>query len=129
MTSVVDIEKALSKLRMLEGRTPDTHDDIVAASFATLASYDDGGVFTGSFLGRSAWERHNKGDELVHILKGETELTIIDNSDPKIFNLKSGMIIVVPKGKWHRFNSEKGVTVLTVTPQPTDHSKDDYPLD
>ena len=38
------------------------------------------------------------------------------------FNLTAGMLIVVPQGCWHRFQAPDGVTVLSATPQPTDHS-------
>jgi hypothetical protein len=27
----------------------------------------------------------------------------------------------VPQGMWHRFESAGGVTLMTATPQPTDH--------
>jgi mannose-6-phosphate isomerase-like protein (cupin superfamily) len=35
--------------------------------------------------------------------------------------LGPGMIAVVPQGIWHRFDSPDGVTLMTATPQPTDH--------
>jgi hypothetical protein len=31
------------------------------------------------------------------------------------------MITIVPQGIWHRFDAPEGVTMMTVTPQPTDH--------
>ena len=76
----------------------------------------------------SEWERHQGGDELVHILEGETELTILtDAHSREVLTLKGGMLTVVPQGCWHRFNAPSGVTVLTVTPQPTDHSTAEDP--
>ena len=119
---VANIEEQLSKLRILEGRTPNTTEAEAEGVFAKLGEFDSGGVFTGSFIGESPWERHTAGDELVHILKGETELTIMTDDGPDILFLKAGMLTVVPKGLWHRFCSPKGVTVLTATPHPTDHS-------
>ncbi len=32
------------------------------------------------------------------------------------------MLIVVPQGHWHRFEAPDGVTVLSATPQPTEHT-------
>jgi len=32
--------------------------------------------------------------------------------------LSAGMLVVVSQGCWHRFTSETGVKVLTVTPKP-----------
>ena len=39
------------------------------------------------------------------------------------------MMIIVPQGCWHRFESEFGVQLMTVTPQPTDHTGADDPTD
>lgn len=119
---IANIEKELIKLKVLEGRTPHTSEEELEGVFATLGIFDTGGVFTGSFVGESPWERHIMGDELVHILNGETELTIMTDDGPETLNMKAGTLTVVPKGLWHRFKAPKGVTVLTATPHPTDHS-------
>jgi hypothetical protein len=39
------------------------------------------------------------------------------------------MLAVVPQGAWHRFHAPDGVTVLTATPQPTEHSFAEDPRD
>ena len=127
MVKAVNIEQELAKLTVLQGRTPETPPEMEADAFATLASFGNGGVFTGSFDGDSPWERHTGGDELVQILKGKTELTILTDDGPRVLDLEAGMLCVVPQGKWHRFHAPHGVTVLTVTPQPTDHSAADDP--
>jgi len=117
-----EIQKELSNLTFLKGRTPHSSGEELSKAFATLASFDTGGVFTGSFSGTGAWERHMAGDEYVHILEGSAELTILAEDDRQIFNLKAGMVMVVPKGLWHRFYSKDGVTLIAVTPHPTEHS-------
>jgi len=127
MVKAVNIEQELAKLTVLHGRTPETPPELEIDAFATLATFGNGGVYTGSFDGDSPWERHTGGDELVHILKGETELTILTDDGPQVLNLEGGMLTVVPQGKWHRFHAPGGVTVVTVTPQPTDHSTADDP--
>jgi len=40
---------------------------------------------------------------------------------------KDGMLTVVPRGRWHKFHAPTGVTVLTMTPQPTDLSTAEDP--
>ncbi len=127
MVKAIDIEAALATRPVLRGRSPETPADEAAEAFATLAAFRDGGVFAGSFEGESAWERHPNGDELVHILSGETTLTILADDGPRVLTMKAGMLAVVPRGCWHRFHAPDGVTVLTVTPQPTDHSTADDP--
>ncbi|MDH3468724.1 MAG: cupin domain-containing protein [Gammaproteobacteria bacterium] len=127
MLRAVDIAEELDKLVMLEGRSNETTPEEEDAAFATLAAYRDGGVFAGSFSGESPWERHRNGDELVHVLRGSTALTIMTETGPEVFALTEGMIIIVPQGHWHKFKSDEGVTVMTVTPQPTDHTTADDP--
>lgn len=127
MTHAVDIKAALSGRPMLSGRTPHTSSEESARAFATLAPFRDGAVFAGSFSGESPWERHLNGDELVHILDGAATLTIIIDDEPRTFEMRAGTLIVVPQGCWHRFQSPQGVTVLTMTPQPTEHVTDEDP--
>ena len=124
----VDIKAELASRPVLSGRGMDTTEAEEDAAFATLAPFREGGIFAGSFSGESPWERHTKGDELVHILDGATTLTIMTEDGPQSFEMTAGMLIVVPQGCWHRFQSPSGVTVLTATPQPTDHSFAENPL-
>ncbi len=123
----VDIEAELATLPVLHARNPETPADKAAEAFATLAAFRDGGIFAGRFFGESPWERHPKGDELVHILSGETTLTILTDDGPQVLEIKAGMLTVVPQGCWHRFHAPDGVTVLTATPLPTDHSTAEDP--
>lgn len=127
MIKPVDVEATLAERPMLRGRTPLTSVTETGAAFATLAPYRDGAIFAGSFSGESAWERHPNGDEVVQILAGTTTLTIITNTGPQSFELSRGMIIVVPRDSWHRFQAPDGVTVMTVTPQPTEHNVAEWP--
>lgn len=124
----ISITDALAQLPMLKGRRPDTAEADVGAAFAVLSAYDEtAGIFTGSFSGQSAWERHPMGDELVQVIDGSTELQILTGAGRERLELKAGMLTVVPKGQWHRFNSAEGVSLMTITPQPTDHSRAENP--
>jgi len=127
MVKAVDIEAELARRPVLRNRGPDTTEQEAAAAFATLAPFGGGAIFAGRFQGESEWERHRQGDELVHILAGETTLTILADDGPQVLEMKAGMLTVVPQGRWHRFDAPDGVTVLTATPQPTDHSTADDP--
>ncbi len=127
MVKAVDIEATLAGLPVLRERGAGTPEDEVDAAFATLADFRDGGIFAGSFVGESPWERHGKGDELVHILSGKTTLTVLTDDGPQVLEMKGGMLAVVPQGCWHRFHAPDGVTVLTATPRPTDHSTAEDP--
>jgi mannose-6-phosphate isomerase-like protein (cupin superfamily) len=122
MIRAIDIQAELAGRPVLNTRGPDTTDDEAKAAFAVLAPFRDGSIFAGSFSGDSPWERHQNGDELVHILDGAATLTIMTDGGPQSFALRAGMLIVVPQGYWHRFHAPERVTVLTATPQPTDHT-------
>ncbi|GLQ06274.1 cupin domain-containing protein [Sneathiella chinensis] len=127
MIKAVDLATELSKLTPLVGRSRETTDSEAAAAFSSVAPFGNGAVFIGSFSGESKWERHSAGDELVQVLDGEAVLTILHEDTRTELTLGKGMLTVVPRAHWHRFNAPKGVTVLTLTPQPTDHSKADDP--
>jgi mannose-6-phosphate isomerase-like protein (cupin superfamily) len=57
----------------------------------------------------------------VHILHGATTLYLMTEEGQQALALSAGMIAIVPRGTWHRFDSPDGVTLMTATPQPTDH--------
>ena len=127
MVAAVKISDALAGKKMLTGRRPDMSAEEMDGSFATLVETEEGGVFAGSFQGESAWERHSKADELVQVIDGATRLTIMTKDGPQVLEMTAGMVTVVPQGCWHRFESASGVTVMTMTPQPTDHSTAEDP--
>jgi uncharacterized cupin superfamily protein len=121
MTTVLDLNAELAKLTMLRGRTPQTSRAEREGSSAQLAPYRDGAIFTAKFAGEGGWERHRNGDELVHIIDGAATLHLITEEGPQTVALRAGTIAVVPRGVWHRFDSADGVTLMTATPQPSDH--------
>ena len=127
MVKAVDIKAALAPLPVLRCRTPGTTEAEAEAAFATLVEYEDGGVFAGSFQGTSPWERHPNGDELVQILDGAATVTVLTEDGPQVLDMKAGMLTMVPRNCWHRFDAPDGVTVMTKTPQPTFHSEADEP--
>jgi mannose-6-phosphate isomerase-like protein (cupin superfamily) len=106
---------------MLRERTPQTTRAERQGSSAQLTPYRDGAIFTTKFAGEGAWERHRNGEEIVHILDGDTTVHLMTDSGSETVELHAGMIAIVPQGAWHRFSSPGGVTLMTVTPQPTDH--------
>ncbi len=128
MVEAVDIHKEIAKRPFLHGRSEATEGE-AAEAFATLAAFGNGAIFAGGFSGETPWERHNNGDALVHVLDGRTTLTILTDAGPQALDLSAGMLAVVPQGAWHRFHAPDGVTVLTATPQPTEHSFAEDPRD
>jgi mannose-6-phosphate isomerase-like protein (cupin superfamily) len=127
MITAVDIKAELAGRPVLHARTRETPDAQTKTAFAVLAPFGEGSVFAGSFSGETKWERHGRGDELVHVLDGAAELTIMTADGAETVDLRAGMLVVVPQGHWHRFRVPERVTVLTATPQPTEHTAADDP--
>jgi mannose-6-phosphate isomerase-like protein (cupin superfamily) len=121
MTTVIDLTAELAKLTMVRGRTPQMTHAERAGSASKVAPYRDGAIFTAKFSGSGGWERHRNGDELLHIIDGATTLHLMTEDGPQALELGAGTIAVVPQGTWHRFDAPDGVTLMTVTPQPSDH--------
>ena len=118
MAQAYDLEEVLDTVTFLEGRT--IHTD-TKGTFARVSDYRDGGIFTDGFSGTSQWERHPSGDEIVQILKGSVMLTLKSEDKIENLDLTAGMIAIVPQNTWHQFNAPDGVTLMTTTPQPTEH--------
>jgi len=111
-------------LRFLPNRTPATTAEESDGVFARLADYREGGIFVGRWAGASEWERHALGDEIVMVMEGATTIFFLTDDGERPAELTGGQLVVVPQGTWHRFETPDSVLVMSVTPQPTDHSLD-----
>ena len=90
-------------------------------SSARLASYRDGTLSITKFAGKGHWECHLAGDELIHVLDGTASAGNARRGwAAQSFPLRAGMVAVNPQGAWHRFSSSDGVTLLAVTPFPSE---------
>jgi mannose-6-phosphate isomerase-like protein (cupin superfamily) len=117
-TSTIDLNAELAKLTMYR-RTPGSTPADRKGSVARLATYRDGLLLGIRFSGKDHWERHLTGDELVHIVEGGATLEMVcDDGPPRCFELRAGMVAVIPRGAWHRLHSAEGATEIAVTPFP-----------
>ena len=114
------ITAAFDTLTFKSDRTPQTQD--MSAAFCELAPYRDGAVFLAHWAGERQWEVHRNGDEIVMVLEGATTISLLENGEERTHSMQAGELIVVPKDVWHRFQTPDEVKVLSVTPQPTEHS-------
>ena len=79
-----------------------------------------------AFKGRPPWEFHGQGDELLFILAGESELTVLEKGTCSVRNLSPGQLAIVPQSHWHSNNAPGGVTMLWITPSDgNEHSWDE----
>lgn len=125
MIPIVDLKAEFAKLTMLVGRTPTSSEAARDGAVGCVVPYRDGAIFTAKFTGRSAWERHTHGDEIVQIIDGTTTLHLITEEGRESATLGAGTMVIVPQNTWHQFDAPAGVCVLTATPQPTEHLRVD----
>jgi mannose-6-phosphate isomerase-like protein (cupin superfamily) len=81
----------------------------------------------GSFVGRPPWELHTAGDELLHVLDGESDLTILSEAGTSARKLRAGDLVIVPQGSWHSNDAPDGVTMLYLTPSEGNRHSWDRP--
>ncbi len=98
MPTLIDLNAELAKLKMLRNRTPQMTRAERAGSAGEIAPYRDGAVFASKFAGSGGWERHRKGDELVHIVDGAATLHLMSEAGPQTLELTAGMITIVAAG-------------------------------
>src|SRR5262245_693798 len=120
MPAIIDLNAEAAKLTMFRGLTPLTKRVERKGTTAPMPAYRDGLLLLGKSAGTSHWETHPE-DELVHVLDGSKTLEIVcDDGPPRSFEVRAGMIAVVPRGAWHRFRSADGGTTFSAT-IPGDH--------
>jgi mannose-6-phosphate isomerase-like protein (cupin superfamily) len=122
MITLTNVKAELEKLSMLRDRTPSSSSAQKKKAIVRLASCRDGSISASKFADDRGWERHRNGEEIVEIIDGATMLNLVMDDGVQSLSLSTGMMVIVPQGMWHRFNSPDGVTLITVTPQPTDDS-------
>ena len=120
----VSIHDAIASLTFLSDRTSSVGAARESGAFRQLSEYRDGGIFVAYWAGHSEWERHTVGDEIVMVLDGSTTIYFLSDDGEASVILSAGMLVVVPAGTWHRFETPEFVKVMSVTPQPTDHSSE-----
>ena len=62
------------------------------------------------------WERHPEGEELLHVLEGELDITTLTDEGPVHTRVPSGSIFVCPRGLWHWPRPKPSASLLFVTP-------------
>lgn len=125
MIGGIDVAAAVAGLPALPD-WPADEERTVRYVYAHLGDIESGGVYLSRFEGDTPWERH-RGEEFLHVLDGRARLVILLADGPRTTELSPGTVATVPDGCWHKFTTSGVATVLSITPQPTDHSTADDP--
>jgi mannose-6-phosphate isomerase-like protein (cupin superfamily) len=123
VVTVVDLDReAVAKMIQVDLSTLESEPDSPVGNFTFHGC--TGGV--AAFRGRPPWEFHGEGDELLFILAGSSELTVLDDDQRTVRMLLPGQLALVPQGHWHSNNAPGGVTMLWITPsEGNQHSWDE----
>jgi len=63
------------------------------------------------------WEIHPKGDELVLLLSGDTDLVLATDAGEEVTRISTpGEYIIVPMGTWHTARPHAPTSMLFLTP-------------
>ncbi|KAM3093966.1 cupin domain-containing protein [Phormidesmis sp. 146-35] len=118
----IDIQSALESVGKLEITEQTTSND-ASAAMKVLGNFNQCMMGMVCFSGSTPWERH-PGDELLHILAGNVDVTVLSDGQVKKVSLHTGSIFIVPCGLWHKQHSREGVKLLFVTSQEGNEASD-----
>ena len=113
------LESTLAELPEL-AITSDTTAEEARAAVRTITSFDQSTLGMMRYSGLTPWERHPAGDELLHVLEGEVDVTVLTDDGPVEVNVRAGSVFVCPRGLWHRQRPRPAVTMLFGTPTATE---------
>jgi quercetin dioxygenase-like cupin family protein len=99
--------------------TPDTTGEEADASVRQLTALDPCTLGVMRYSGETPWERHLDGDELLHVLDGAVDVTVLTDTGPARVRVAAGSVFVCPRGLWHRQLPRPRVTMLFATPSST----------
>jgi quercetin dioxygenase-like cupin family protein len=95
-------------------------------SMRFLGSLDRLTLGVSRFGSGTHWERHPDGDELLHVLEGEAEITTLTEDGPLRAEVGAGSLFVCPQGLWHRIVPRSPVSLFFATPGAgIEHSKNE----
>lgn len=94
-------------------------------SFWEMQPFEGGSTWVGQWQGEFPWERHSKGDEFLHVLKGQVEVVVITSKGKESVLVSEGSVFVVPRNHWHKQVAKMEVVVLGATPGITDISDEE----
>lgn len=110
-----DLGAVMSDLPLLtiDDTTTEAEADAATRSVARLGPCTLGMM---RYAGLTPWERHPDGDELLHVLEGAVDITVLTDDGPRQVSVEAGSVFVCPQGLWHRQLPRPAVTMLYGTP-------------
>ena len=102
--------------------------DLPESTMRFFTAMDGCTIGVSRFSTNSHWERHPAGDELLHLLEGDAEITVLTDDGPTRTTAHAGSLFVCPKGLWHQIRPLSPVSLLFATPgEGIEHAPADDP--
>jgi mannose-6-phosphate isomerase-like protein (cupin superfamily) len=115
---VHDVPAALRGLAVL-AVTRDTTEEDAMATMRPLAAFNETLLGLTRFSGLTPWECHPGGDELLYLVDGLVDVTVLTDAGPVERTLRPGSVCVVPRGLWHRQHAREPASLLFATAADT----------
>ncbi len=115
---VCDLPAALRNLATV-AITRDTTESEANGAIREIGRLEDRLLGVMRFSGTTPWERHPDGDELLHVLDGAVDVTVLTDDGPVDVAVPAGSLFVCPRGLWHRQTPRTAATVFFATPTAT----------
>jgi len=121
-----DLQALSADLPLIQISKATTEEEAMAA-VRGFSQFDGRMVGVFHFAGLSPWERHPDQDELLYVLDGEVEVTVLSEGGASNCTVRAGSVCIIPKGLWHRQLPKPAVKLMFIT-GATDVSWDENPL-
>jgi mannose-6-phosphate isomerase-like protein (cupin superfamily) len=109
-----DVAAALKGLSVLEVTRNTTETEAMAA-IRPFGSFDRCTLGVTRFLGLTPWELHPDADELLYVVEGGVEVTVLTDAQTVSVSVPAGSVFVVPRGHWHRQHARARTALLFAT--------------
>jgi quercetin dioxygenase-like cupin family protein len=63
------------------------------------------------------WEQHDDGDELLVILGGKADFTIVRGEEKETLSVQAGDVLMIPRGAAHSGTIHEEMRILFLTPK------------
>jgi len=83
-----------------------------------LGLYNSSSLGIGRYVpGKSPWERHLNGDELLFVTDGYVAIELLDGDGiSESFEISKSQLFVVPSGRWHQLTAVEHVNIMFASP-------------
>lgn len=112
--ATTDVRATLRAMPVLRV-TRDTTDAEAIEAVRLFGTLNETMLGVARFSGATPWEIHPDADELLYVVDGTVEVTLLTDDGPVQRTLGTGCVCVVPRNLWHRQHAHGTVALLFAT--------------